>query len=199
MATAGNKANWSDITALYTKLNTARQKFSFATVTAPNNQGQLASVSDITTLNSFITQMQSNANLTTVATAVTPPAIGDLLKPLFVNTLSTTIDNIQNANSILIVYIEVPSHTIKTFKTIPLIKQCFNDIKNKFPNKNIKMLYIGHKNWFIPINIKFKLSRDIMLVITNYRSNCKKNMNLKNNDIITFCGKCKGNICQKYQ
>ena len=99
MATSGSKANWSDITALYTKLNTARQKFSFATVTAPNNQGKLASVSDITTLNSFITQMQSNANLTTVATAVTPPAVGDLLKPLFIDTLSTTIDNIQNANN----------------------------------------------------------------------------------------------------
>ena len=99
MATTGNKASWSDITALYTKLNTARQKFSFATVSAPNHQGQLTKVSDITTLNSFITQMQSNANLTTVAKAVTPPAKGDLLKPLFVNTLSTTIDNIQNANN----------------------------------------------------------------------------------------------------
>lgn len=82
-------------------------------------------------------------------------------------------NNIQDANSILIVYVDVPSRTIKTFKTIPLIKQCFNDIKNKIPNKNIKLLYIGHKNWFIPIKIKFKLSKDIMLVMTNYRSKAK--------------------------
>ena len=101
MATRGDKANWSDITALYTKLTSARQKFGFTPndVTPANRQGQQTAVSDITTLNSFITQMQSNANLTTVAQPVTPPNRGELLQPLFVNTLSTTIDDIQNSNS----------------------------------------------------------------------------------------------------
>lgn len=101
MASQGQKANWSDITALYSRLTTARQKFGFTpnNVTPASRQGQLTAVSDITNLNSFITQMQSNANLTNIAKAVTPPQRGALLKPLFLDTLSTTIQNIQNANN----------------------------------------------------------------------------------------------------
>lgn len=101
MPSSGNKANWSDITALYTKLNTARNKFGFTPndVTPASRQGQQAAVSDITALNNFITQMKSNANLTSVANPVTPPTQGSLLQPLFLNTLSTTVDNIQNSNN----------------------------------------------------------------------------------------------------
>lgn len=99
MASSGNQAKWSDITALYTALNTARKKFSFATVSVPAHQGQPTNVSDITQLNSFITQMQSNANLKNIAKPVTPPVKGELLRPLFVNTLTSTITNIQNANN----------------------------------------------------------------------------------------------------
>lgn len=101
MATQGQKANWTDITALYTQLKTARQKFGFTPndVTPASRQGQQAAVSDVTNLNSFITQMQSNANLTNIAKPVTQPNRGDLLQPLFVNTLATTITNIQNADN----------------------------------------------------------------------------------------------------
>jgi hypothetical protein len=99
MPTAGNKANWSDITALYTKLNTARSKFSFSQITPTNRQGQVAQIEDVTRLNTFVSEMSSNKNLTNIAKPVTVPGRGSLLQPLFLNTLSTTIDAIQNANN----------------------------------------------------------------------------------------------------
>ena len=99
MASMGDKANWSDIVALYAQLNTARSKWSFSSITPTNHQGVKAAVTDIDNLNSFITEMQSNNKLTSVATAITPPTVGSLLKPSFLDTLSATISNIQNADN----------------------------------------------------------------------------------------------------
>ena len=82
-------------------------------------------------------------------------------------------NNIDKAKDILIVYIGTPSRTIKTLKLIPVIKRCYSNIKAKFPNKNIKLLYIGHKRWFLPIKLQLKLSKDILLVMTNYRNKDK--------------------------
>lgn len=101
MASKGQKANWSDITALYAKLTTARTKFGFTPndVTPASRQGEHAAVDDVTAINSFISEMQANANLTTVAIPITPPDFGSLLKPLFLDTLSNTIQNIENSNN----------------------------------------------------------------------------------------------------
>jgi hypothetical protein len=94
MAVAGDKANWSDITALYSKLNTARSKFSFSSVTPTNRQGQVAQIEDISRINTFVSEMASNGNLTNVAKPVTVPTRGSLLKPSFLDTLSTIIDQV---------------------------------------------------------------------------------------------------------
>lgn len=81
--------------------------------------------------------------------------------------------NIDQAKDILIVYISTPSKKVKIRKTIPLIKECFKDIQNKFPDKNIKLLYLGHKKWRLPITLKWKLSKDVLFLVTNYRNRDK--------------------------
>ena len=96
MPVKGDKVQWSDITALYTKLNTARTKFSFSTVTAPNNQGKTALAQDVKTLSNFINEMQSNSFLGSIAASNVNPAVGTLMYPSFLDTLETTINNIQN-------------------------------------------------------------------------------------------------------
>lgn len=101
MAKRGNKANWSDITALYSKLTEARTKFGFTPndVTPASREGQKAAVSDVTSLNTFISEMQSHENLATIATPITPPDVGSLLKPLFLDTLASTLQDIQSADN----------------------------------------------------------------------------------------------------
>lgn len=96
MPVKGDKVQWSDITALYTKLNTARTKFSFSTVTAPSNQGKTALAQDVKTLSNFINEMQSNSFLGSIAASNVNPAVGTLMYPSFLDTLETTINNIQN-------------------------------------------------------------------------------------------------------
>ena len=94
MAVQGDKANWDDIIALYTKLNTARSKFKFKQLSPRDRQGETIEVGDILKLNNFITEMKSNVNLKNIANPVDPPELGELIKPLFLDTLSTTIDSI---------------------------------------------------------------------------------------------------------
>lgn len=101
MANQGDKANWSDITALYTKLKNVRVKFGFTPndVTPASRQGGYPYPSDISGINTYISAMKSNANLNPVANPVTVPTQGELLRPSFVNTLSTTLDNMYAANN----------------------------------------------------------------------------------------------------
>lgn len=99
MPSTGNKVNWSDIVETYSKLNTARTKYGFSQAGPTNAQGNKVVVADIEEINSFITEMQSNSKITSVATPVTPPTVGSLLKPLFLDTLNSTIDTIQNTDN----------------------------------------------------------------------------------------------------
>ena len=74
---------------------------------------------------------------------------------------------------------------------INLCQNCYDIHLKQFPshdinNKDIKPKeIIGHDKE--NENLKIKRCKCV---------NCKKNMNLKNNDMVTFCGKCKGNICE---
>ena len=99
MPVAGDKVNWSDITSLYTQLNAARTKFGFAAITPTSRQGLITQVADITNINSFVSEMSSNGHLTNVAKPITAPTVGSLMKPSFLDTLSTTITNIQNTDN----------------------------------------------------------------------------------------------------
>lgn len=99
MPVQGDKVQWTDITSIYSQLNTARSKYGFTQITPTNRQGQITKVEDITNINSFIAEMASNKNLTSVAQPITPPTKGSLMKPSFLSNLSTTITSIQNSNS----------------------------------------------------------------------------------------------------
>ena len=99
MPSTGNKVNWSDIVDLYTQLNAARTKFSFAAASPSNSQGQTVVVADIDEINTFITEMKSNSKITSVANPITPPDFGSLLRPSFLDTLSETIGTIQNTDN----------------------------------------------------------------------------------------------------
>lgn len=99
MPATGDKASWSDIASLYTRLNTARNKFNFSQITPTDRQHQIIQIEDVTRLNTFVSEMSSHRNLTNIAKPVTVPLRGDLLRPLFLNTLSETIKSIQNADN----------------------------------------------------------------------------------------------------
>lgn len=99
MATQGDKVTWADITALYTKLNTARTKFDFAKVNPASKQGKIIQPDVISKINAFVSEMASNSNLKNIAKPVTVPAKETLIKPSFLNTLSNTVKSIQNADN----------------------------------------------------------------------------------------------------
>ena len=92
---AGDKATWADISGLYERLNTQRTKFSFSTVSIPNNQNTVARSSHIASLNSFIVEMRSNSFLSSVIpSSIAAPTVGTpLTPPSTIDTLLTTITN----------------------------------------------------------------------------------------------------------
>ena len=99
MPAQGDKVKWTDITSIYSQLNTARSKYGFAQITPTSRQNQITKIEDITSINSFIAEMASNKNLASVAQPITPPTRGSLMKPSFLSNLSTTITSIQNSDS----------------------------------------------------------------------------------------------------
>ena len=74
---------------------------------------------------------------------------------------------------------------------INLCQNCYDIHLKQFPSHDINNKEIKPKKMIDYDNENENLK------IKRYKCvNCKKNMNLKNNDIITFCGKYKGNICE---
>ena len=55
-----SKILWDDLKALYTELNTQRQKFQMNTINVPSNQNQQTRTSDISTLKDAIQSMSSH-------------------------------------------------------------------------------------------------------------------------------------------
>ena len=92
----GSTASWSDVQSLYTRLNTARKKFSISTVSVPGNPGTMTPA-QVTALKKAIEAMSSNKYVSdTAKTGITVPAAGTLIYPDIFKTMSTTITNIQN-------------------------------------------------------------------------------------------------------
>lgn len=92
----GYAAAWSDVQSLYTRLNTARQKFSMSTVSVPGNPGTM-SPTQVTALKNAVEAMSSNQYVSSTAnTGITVPAVGTLIYPDIFNSMSNTITNIQN-------------------------------------------------------------------------------------------------------
>lgn len=82
----GSQAAWSDIQTLFTNLNTARTKFSFATITPTPAGGAGTSITTTNTiaqLKTNIDAMKSNTFLSSTLSSfsLTVPAPGTLIQP----------------------------------------------------------------------------------------------------------------------
>lgn len=99
----GNQATWADISALFTSLNQARQKFGFSQFTPNINnpagaaQGGLAQPAVVQKLNDLIVEMRSNRYVSTNANSrITVPNRGTLLRAIELVTIRSQIDTINN-------------------------------------------------------------------------------------------------------
>lgn len=92
--------NWSDISNLFTNLNTARAKFfptqsNFSPSSGGSNGIVLAKL--IQDLNGYIESFSSNSYVGTRANiSQTPPNANDLISPTLINTFETTIRTIND-------------------------------------------------------------------------------------------------------
>ena len=99
----GNQATWADISALFTSLNQARQKFGFSQFTPNINnpagaaQGGLAQPAVVQKLNDLIVEMRSSRYVSTNANSrITVPNRGTLLRATELVTIRSQIDTINN-------------------------------------------------------------------------------------------------------
>ena len=95
----GNKVLWSDISSLFTRLNTQRTKFGYSTVTQSSLQNSLAKPAVISDLKSYIQGMTSNTFAATAASRyseITVPTTATLLKPQSLNTVSSILTDLEN-------------------------------------------------------------------------------------------------------
>lgn len=99
MAQTGEIVSWSDVVNLYSKLNTARKKFNFPTVSTPSGQGTAVITGNISTLNNFLGEMKSNSFLSGISLKNNNPTRGTLLYPLYLNDVEKDINTIQAADA----------------------------------------------------------------------------------------------------
>lgn len=97
---SSGKVKWSDISTLFTNLNTARAKFfpsqsNFSPSSGGQNGVVLAKL--IQDLNGYIESFSSNSYVRTRANiSQNPPKAGDLISPTIINTFETTIRSIND-------------------------------------------------------------------------------------------------------
>lgn len=97
---SSGKVKWSDISTLFTNLNTARAKFfpsqsNFSPSSGGQNGAVLAKL--IQDLNGYIESFSSNSYVRTRANiSQNPPNAGDLINPTIINTFETTIRSIND-------------------------------------------------------------------------------------------------------
>ena len=83
--------------------------------------------------------------------------------------INRLLTNIQNADSILVVYIETPNNENHTSDKDILYG--YKKIQQKYPNKKIDLLYIMNDMALSPKDIKQEnISPNITKVITNYKN-----------------------------
>ena len=78
---------------------------------------------------------------------------------------------------------------------LELCKNCFELHLRKFPSHDISSKNISNKE-NVDDEKENKRENKNLRKNKNICINCRKNMNLKNNETIFFCEKCKGNICK---
>ena len=90
---AGDRTLWSELKALYTQLNTEREKFSMSTVEVPENSESLMKASSIEDLSNAIQAMTSNDQLKDIAdtSSISIPNQNDQIRYTPVSLLSNKI------------------------------------------------------------------------------------------------------------
>lgn len=78
-------------------------------------------------------------------------------------------EHIKSAQKILIVYMQSPDTTISIKKAEKQIKQNFFKITEKYPDKNIQLLYLVNKKYFLPIKFVRAITDNAVILATNYR------------------------------
>lgn len=100
----GSPANWSDIQTLFTNLNTGRKKFNYSTI-SPSPAGgagtTITTTNTISQLKTAIDGMKNNSYLSSTLSSfsVSIPARGTLITPTTLNTITSTISQINNTNA----------------------------------------------------------------------------------------------------
>lgn len=82
-------------------------------------------------------------------------------------------ENIEKSNKILVVYVQTPTMRTKIKKIKRCIKENLPNLQEKFPNKDIKFLYIAHKKYPFHFKRNIKVTKNVLLVVTNYRNKDK--------------------------
>lgn len=104
------------------------------------------------------------------------------IKEKYNRRISRLLNNIEKADSILVVYIETPNCKNKTPDN--QIVTTFNKIVEKYKNKKIDLLYLSNNNDIKSINTNI-LTNHITKIVSNYKS--KKENDLPyvvNNDVL---------------
>lgn len=96
----GSAVSWSDITTLFTNLNSARTKYGFSSVSASGGVGTQVTTGAMSTLASGVTEMASKGNLSQYAVINgTIPVVGDLITPTYLKNISTSISEINTCST----------------------------------------------------------------------------------------------------
>ena len=85
--------------------------------------------------------------------------------------INRLLTNIENAKSVLIVYIETPDNAEPM--TNAKIKSAFDIIRHRWPNKVIDLVYFS-PDYTVPTLKETKITENITRVVGNYKS-CKEN------------------------
>ena len=96
----GQKASWSDILSLYSTLRTVRSKWGFSQPSDPSRGvGSTLEDTDISTLNTLVNEMRSNAYVgNTANTGITIPSAGAMIQASFLTAIQNTMTAVNNVN-----------------------------------------------------------------------------------------------------
>ena len=82
-------------------------------------------------------------------------------------------DHIKKAQKILVVYIQTPAMQTKIWEIKRCVKENFQNLQLKFPGKDISFLYVAHKKYPFHFKRNIQITKNSMLVVTNYRNKDK--------------------------
>lgn len=79
-------------------------------------------------------------------------------------------ENIEKARKILLVYIEVPTSASKVSSLKKKLLEAHLKLAQAYPDKEFNIVYVARTKWFFPIVYKTKVSKNCLLVRTNFKN-----------------------------